>query len=37
MNDLLADSIELSLKPWGTVVEGDIQQCGDEDVLKACD
>lgn len=37
VNDLLAESIELSLKPWGTVVEGDIHQCGDEDVLKACD
>lgn len=36
VNDLLAESIELSLKPWGTVVEGDIHQCGDEDVLKAC-
>ncbi len=37
VNDLLAESIELSLKPWGTVVEGDIHQCGDEEVLKACD
>lgn len=37
VNDLLAESIELSLKPWGTVLEGDIHQCGDEDVLKACD
>lgn len=37
VNDLLTESIELSLKPWGTVVEGDIHQCGDEDVLKACD
>ena len=36
VNDLLAESIELSLKPWGAVVEGDIQQCGDEEVLKAC-
>lgn len=37
VNDLLAESIELSLKPWGTVVEGDIHQCDDEDVIKACD
>ena len=37
VNDLLAESIELSLKPWGTVLDGDIHQCGDEDVLKACD
>jgi phage-related baseplate assembly protein len=37
VNDLLAESIELSLKPWGTVPEGDIHQCGNEDVLKACD
>ena len=37
VNDLLAESIELSLKPWGTVVEGDIHQCGDEEVLTACD
>ena len=37
VNELLAESIELSLKPWGTALEGDIHQCGDEDVLKACD
>ena len=37
VNDLLAESIELSLKPWGAVVEGDIHQCGDEEVLNACD
>ncbi|MFM9963213.1 MAG: hypothetical protein ACKV2Q_18550 [Planctomycetaceae bacterium] len=37
VNDLLAESIELSLKPWGAVVEGDIHQCGDADVLKPCD
>ena len=37
VNDLLAESIELSLKPWGTVPENDIVQCADEDVLKACD
>ena len=37
VNELLAESIELSLKPWGTVVEGDIHQSGDEEVLKACD
>lgn len=36
VNDLLAESIELSLKPWGTVLEGDIHECSDEDVLKAC-
>ena len=36
VNDLLAESIELSLKPWGAVVEGDIHQCGDEEVLNAC-
>ena len=37
VNELLAESIELSLKPWGTALEGDIHQCGDEEVLKACD
>ena len=37
VNDLLAESIELSLKPWGTILEGDIHQSGDEDVIKACD
>lgn len=37
VNDLLAESIELSLKPWGTALESDIRQCGDEEVLKACD
>ena len=37
VNDLLAESIELSLKSWGTVVEGDIHHCGDEEVLNACD
>ncbi len=36
VNDLLAESIELSLKPWGSVVEGDIHRCGDEEVLNAC-
>ena len=36
VNDLLAENIELSLKPWGAVVEGDIHQCGDEEVLNAC-
>lgn len=36
VNEFLAESIELSLKPWGTVVEGDIHQCGDEEVLNAC-
>lgn len=36
VNDLLAESIELSLKPWGTASEDDIHQCGDEEVLKAC-
>ena len=36
VNDFLAESIELSLKPWGTVVEGDIHRCGDEEVLNAC-
>ena len=37
VNDLLAESIELSLKPWSTALEGDIRQYGDEEVLKACD
>ena len=37
VNDLLAESIELSLKPWGTVLEGDIRQCDDDDVLKLCE
>ena len=32
VNDLLAESIELSLKPWGTVLDADIHQSGDEDV-----
>ena len=37
VNDLLAESIELSLKPWGMVLDGDIHQSGDDDVLNACD
>lgn len=36
VNDLLAESIELSLKPWGAASEDDIHQCGDNEVLKAC-
>ncbi len=37
VNDLLAESIELSLKPWGTASDSDIHQCADHEVLKACD
>ena len=37
VNQLLAESIELSLKPWGTALEGDIHQNADEEVLNACD
>ncbi len=37
VNDLLAESIELSLKPWGATQEADIHEAGDGDVLKACD
>lgn len=36
VNDLLAESIELSLKPWGATQEADIHEAGDDDVLKAC-
>ncbi len=37
VNDLLAESIELSLKPWSNSPSSELDQCSDDEVLQACD
>ena len=37
VNDLLAESIELSLKPWSHSADVELRQCSDDDVIQACD
>ncbi len=36
VNDLLTESIELSLKPWSNSTSNELDQCSDEEVLQAC-
>lgn len=37
VNDLLSESIELSLKPWSNSADIELRQCSDDDVILACD